>query len=126
MCLDTVTTPKKLKSEGTGYKVLYKSRRGMLYFCYFMDKEIPLPIKKWINEKDYRLKQYKRHETISPYGACYPMGFHIYRNKGDAKKSVCFDSDVIVPVKFRQAHTTGKQSGKNIVVAKEIFIPKEA
>ena len=126
MCLDIVDTPKKLKSDGNGYKMLYKSLRGKLYFCYFMEKEVPLPTEKWINEKDHRTKQYKRQEIISPYGVCYPMGFHIYKHKRHAKQAVSFPSDVVVPVKFRQAHTTGKQGKKIVIVAKEIFIPKEA
>ena len=125
MCLDIVTTPKNLKSDGIGYKMLYKSRRGKLYFPYFMEKEVPLPVDKWINEKDYRLKRYKRKETISADGGCYQMGFHVYRNKGQAEKRTCFESDIIVRVKFRQAHTRGKQGGLNVIVAKEIFIQSE-
>lgn len=128
MCLDIVDIPKKLKklkSDGNGYKMLYKSLRGKLYFCYYMEKEVPLPIEKWINEKDYRLKQHRKQETISPHGVCYPMGFHVYKYKRHAKQATALTSDVVVPVRFRQAHTSGKQGGKIVIIAKEIFIQKE-
>ncbi len=126
MCLTYVTTPKKLKSEGTGYKIFYKTQKGNLKFNYLRRDEI-IPTEKWINEKNHRLLIYKKKETINSVigGISYPMGFHVYRNKNLAKKRLFYQyRAVLVPVKFRKACASGKQSGTNVIVAKEIFIPK--
>lgn len=126
MCLDIITTPKKLNTQGMGYKIFHKTKRGNLYFYYSgIGKQVPLPIETWLNEKKYRSSVDKKTETILTTSASYPMGFHIYLNK-KLVSGCLYGRDVIVSVKFRKAHTKGKQDGKNIIVAKEIFIPKEA
>ena len=126
MCLDIITTPKKLKPNGTGYKMFHKKNNGDLYFSYrFIGKQVPLPIRKWMNEKDYRKKHNKGKEKIWVRNhESYPMGFHIYLNKKFAEE-IMWGSDVLIPVKFRKAHTKGKQIGINVIVAKEIFIQRE-
>ena len=126
MCLDKVTMPRKLKSEGTGYKMFYKTKRGNLKFSYFR-KDSLVPTGKWINEKKYRLGRYKERETINAMdGTFYPMGFHLYMNKRLAEAHIYSHyRGVIVPVKFRGACAKGKQLRMNVIIAKEIFIQKE-
>lgn len=127
MCLDIITTPKKLKIDGTGYKRLITGRGGKLKFCYNVGKNVALPIGKWIKEKDYRRKDHKYREIISASfdNKSYPMGFHVYRNK-KAAEEMMWGARVVVQVKFRKACAKGIQSRNNVIVAKEIFIPKEA
>ena len=135
MCLEIITTPKKLKSDGTAYKLFQKAPRGNLYFQYsFTGKRVPLPTGKWLNEKDYRSHDNKKIETISAGRLVdlnrtrqYPKGFHAFLNKELAKdyKRNYLHRGVLIPVKFRKACAKGKQRGINVIVAKEIFIPKE-
>ena len=125
MCLTYLTTSKKIESEGNGYKIFFKTTRGNLKSSYFHKATI-LPTEKWINEKDFRIPPYKDKEEITASsGYSYPMGFHIYKNiKRAINHSYSQFRGVVVPVKFRKAHTRGKQCGLNVVVAKEIFIQK--
>lgn len=136
MCLDIITTPKKLKSDGKAYKVFKKTVRGNLYFQYsFTGKHVPLPIGKWINEKDYRNCDNKAREKIGAGRIIakspryfYPKGFHAFLNKEKAKDYVSeyLNKGVLIPIKFRKACAKGRQRNINVIVAKEIFIPKEA
>lgn len=135
MCLEIITTPKKLKSEGTAHKVFRKTTSGNLYFQYsFTGKQVSLPTGKWINEKDYRSRDNKQIEKIGAGRIVathprlfYPKGFHAFLNKEKAKDYVrhYFYRDVLIPIKFRKACAKGKQRGINVIVAKEIFIPKQ-
>ena len=135
MCLEIITTPKKLKSDGKAYKVFKKTVRGNLYFQYsFTGKKSPIPTGKWINERDYRNSQSKRIERIGAglrvaTKACqfYPKGFHAFLNKEKAKDYMreYLYRGVLIPIKFRKACAKGKQHGQNVIVAKEIFIPSE-
>ena len=125
MCLDIVRIPRKLKADGTGYKIFNKTRGGKIYFSYNVGKKVPLPIGKWINEKDYRTRWNRDKERIiTPSCVPYPMGFHVYRNK---KLSTMFIycNRAVISVKFRKACAKGLQGGRNVIVAKEIFIQRE-
>ena len=135
MCLDIITTPKKLKSEGIVYKVFRKTKSGKLYFQYlFTGKQVALPTGKWLNEKDYRNPHNKRIEKIgsgklvaNTHVRCYPKGFHAFLNKELAKDYVrnYLHRDVLIPIKFRKACAKGEQCRINVIVAKEIFIQSE-
>src|SRR5579863_3148902 len=103
MCIiQTETTKKK---SGIGYKV-FEIRDGKLaseYYGGFRQE------RKWL----------KASGGTSTYGA----GWHIFTSFKSAQKWRGGNTyQVVRPVKYRHAFFMGKQSGFNVVVAKEIYI----
>jgi len=113
----------KFKGVHEGWKQ-FVTIEGKLYPLH-MNNRNPLPRGKWLKEEDYRPNWCAHRKTID---ACddfphyrYPMGFHVWL-KSLPQEGVW---RTILRVRFRKPVVWGIQDGKPVVVAKEIFIPKE-
>jgi hypothetical protein len=127
MCLDYLVDKKEfiplLKKEGN-YYVGYK------YFRTYNKKLAPIHCGKstgyktntWLNEKDFRDNLYSNKLHCYRSNSCYKPGFHIFLNDDD----FTYYSTYFSPrrkIYFKNIVSTGKQKGKNVVVATDIFIP---
>ena len=126
MCLDVVEKVyKKSMPEKIGYKVMdvYCHRR---YLPFQGKMATPIPIKKWIDEKDYRVNELLSCRVLYCYdfqNKSYPYGFHVYENLKDAKGN-CFDGMKIYSVYMKDIVARGKQDDCSVFVAKKIKLIK--
>jgi len=116
MCLSTIS--KYLKNtEGKGWKVFKVSMKGDCITT------TPRPTNKWIHENKFRPST--DAFTSSYDGPEYGYGFHIFKNKKDARRWMML-GDILKQVKYRNATVLGVQDvyGTNAIaiVADEIFI----
>jgi len=118
MCLEKITNWHK-KDEGEGYKVV-ANRYGCYFGIFFTDR-----YKKhiWNKAKCFKTKHY----NIT--GDCieYTTGFHIFKNKEDAKCLVR-GLEIILKVKYIKVIASGIDGlidGAKTIVAKEMKIIKE-
>ncbi len=109
MCI-TVTNEHP-EPTGVGYKVFDKVGRFLGSDC--ISSLLKRPMRKWLNEKDYR----PSYKSSLPY----KQGWHIFQSLGSASKW-CHASQVIRRVRYRRAIVAGRLEFKPVVVAKEIFI----
>ena len=108
---------------GSGWKVFVDGNCGKLHGEYHNSGE--RPTNKWLNEKQFRGMGFTnpRWKKIM---SRYPFGWHIFPRKEDAVKWICGSfTKVIKKVKFRNVVATGYQIGYKVIVAKEIYIPKQ-
>ena len=105
MCLAKVTREPK-KTSGFGWVV----RRDMHSMYVGTCRKYKLG--KWYRSSNGQI----RCVSAKLY---YRAGFHIFRRMKDAAEWDCSDQQ-IVKVQYRKAHACGTQSGKEVVVAKEI------
>jgi len=113
MCLNTVTsTERDRKREGVGWKV-FEVVDGRLKGLY---RGGPWKKRRWLQSVDDRTEN-------------YPLGFHMFRTRKDARKEASFTHVSspgplrVVKVKFRDVVTTGLGNmGERIIVAKEMLI----
>lgn len=131
MCIEITKLTKPDEKIRYGWKV-FKEYENELVGEMKGNKE-PLPIGKWVHEKDYRtpLHQNKRRNIRQGY----PYGFHIFKSKKDAKIWQRWGPDsellVVMKVAYKQKAAEGKQflfttsnpRGK-CVIAKQIKIIK--
>ena len=132
MCLEKLSDFKiKLDKNGVGigWKLFYKSFDGKLVGD-FKSCAIERKTNKWLKEGDFRPPKWKSTKKIKGgppfYLYSYPLGFHIFLGKEGAINWTPGGSRVIIQIKFRKPVAKGLQYGYRCVVAKEIFIPKEA
>lgn len=127
MCLDKVIKFKvKLDKNGVGegWKVFgrYSTPDGLRGECCNTQKLRPW--NKWLKEKPFR-----RHIEVEiahawKNGKSYPIGWHIFKTEHGAMRWAGFGN--VMKVKFRGVVATGTQLQCHVIVAKEMFIPKEA
>lgn len=110
MCLSEINKEKP-KPNGVGYKVFEKDSKGKLRSWLYG----PDPTKgKWMKAR----KEYQHHRN-------YWSGFHIFTTLDGAMKWLGVGpGDVIVKVRYRGAHTSGRQGSSPVVVADKMFVPK--
>ena len=114
MCLNYLQKSIRTKKEG-GYNIgwkIFDDDHGHPTSLHMCTKRYP--IAQWIHEKDYRAMD-DEYITI-PRGNSYKTGFHIYVEKP-------VDSHKARKVYFKKIVARGVQSMKNVIVAKEMFIP---
>lgn len=118
MCLQTVSKTKP-KPEGMGYKVFYKNpNRGIETANQFF----PVTLGKWLHAFK-RGVLYTQVSVSSLKKYPYPKGFHVFASKeGAIAWVVDFGYQIVLPVKYRKAHTQGTQEGRKVIVADEIFV----
>ena len=111
MCLDTVNerigTPTTLIQSG--WKTFAKGTFGKLKFenCNFRGKR-DVPMDEWITA-----------EPVPPTTNEYGAGFHVYENEDDKR------TNDWRRVYYRQVVARGRQTGRDVAVALEIFVPSE-
>lgn len=112
---------------GTGWKVFAKMKNKL--YLDFRGTQHPRPKNQWLNEKDYRWKEDKVRGRIYYDNFKYKFGWHIMKTKRSAEKwmegAFFGNGDVVMKVKFRKVVATGIQMKKQVIVAKEIFIPDD-
>ena len=125
MCLDTLENFKvKLNGDGVGigYKV-FLLEDGKLYGEFARTEKVRR-IEVWLKEQNFR----------HPKGTClryinnrYKHGWHIFLRKQSAYDWGVEEPYVIRRIKFKDIVAKGRNVDENrVIVAKEIFIPKEA
>lgn len=117
MCLRTITKlPKPTNKVVEVYKAfVVKSWEKRLRFSMRSDCRIKLEPGVWIKAKGSR-------NIAASQARSYPSGFHAHLTKSSCKRN--FGACTILKVKFRKVVAEGLQRGK-VLVAKEMFIPKE-
>ena len=116
MCLDKITSTSPTPS-GVGYKVFLKRGRQFYQVYHGPRESLPRLTKKWLNEKDFGYG----YKLISEY-ISYRAGWHIFTTLKDA---IIWRPDLrrtVRKVKYRNAHTLGRQTNLDVIVAKEIYI----
>lgn|SRR3990167_3437292 len=115
MCLDIVTKRRlnQKEKQGEGWKVFEVSSDGNLHFMYYaLDGpngiKYRVPRGRWLKAK--RSKTYK-----------YLSGFHVYVNIPPLNTH----NYLAVKVKYRNARLIGAELGNTVIVADEIFVPRE-
>lgn len=127
MCLDKVQkfrVRKDLKEkEYYAWKIFILNSTGL---------RSPYFAKKIYRLENVWLKSHNRQLYYNNVFNSYTSGFHCYLTKRDAliEKSEIWDLDdntntIIKKVLLRKIITTGLQSSKRVVVAKEIYIPSQ-
>jgi len=140
MCLDKIWEKAKVPKSGSGCKVVVIGKDGN-YYPTDQGAGKPFEKGKWIKEFDYREYCYKDDTQISKgfkefnswinnHEESYPFGFHILKSKISKKISRHNGFNFkLIKVFFRKAHTLGTQDifkkERVVIVAREIFIPKE-
>lgn len=129
MCLERLQDFKFNLDEngvGFGWKVFnVNPKTGSLNAEYRKAKVRPRG--RWLKEKDYRFAHEKDKKFLFDSKISYPYGFHVFLKGTDAegwRRDYHYDHKAI-RVKFRKIVAKGLQNGGNVIVAKEIFIPKE-
>ena len=121
MCL-TILDDYEVKQD-YGWKVFWK-KEGKL--CADLFPHLPYPVNRWIKEKDYRALSGRREYIRFPNTSIrYPMGFHIFLKKKDARGWKNWWNERIRKVKFRKIVAKGWQRGMKVIVAKEMLIIPE-
>jgi hypothetical protein len=125
MCLEKLENFKvKLNEEGigTGYKV-FRVEDGELY-GEIVRREKVRRVAVWLKERNFREPKGSNLKLID---AKYEKGWHIFLSKGSAYDWGIEDRLVIKRIRYRGVVAKGRNVDRNrVVVAKEIFIPKEA
>lgn len=134
MCLDEVTQRDfDEKVEVVGYKRFIpttvnqgwgESKTIRISPC--QGSTINYPLKKWLNEKDFRAAYHTGRKYLSFFHqknglVKYPYGFHIFQTK---KGSKTFGGD-LYKVKGRLVKVMGKDCGQNVYVCEEMLIVKK-
>lgn len=71
-----------------------------------------VPLDKWITAEGDKIKS-------GTFGS-YEAGFHIYEDDGEIKSKAGFRR-----VYYRNAHTRGRQDGKTVVVASDMYVSSD-
>ncbi len=85
---------------------------------------------KWLDERGYRYEHTMHRDLIDAAHKDYPYGWHVFLRKRDAIKWNSGEYGLI-KIRFKRVVTTGRQEcyksigGLKVIVAKEIFIPKQ-
>lgn len=132
MCLDEVTQKDFDESVVvTGYKrfigtVSSVGNKGLslmrVSICQGRSKHYPM--KKWLNEKEYRENTFKNlslgimYKNDNGWMGRYPFGFHFFQNKKD---SMGWGGD-LYKVKGRKVKVMGTDSGANVYVCEEMML----
>lgn len=107
----------KIPRDEKGYyawKCFRSIRQNFVYPLFFGTKQ---PVDKWIHEKDYRCMEGK-DRILSPRGV-YEAGFHLYLRKNLSSETICRK------VYLKGVVAKGYQDGRECVVCKKIFIPRQ-
>ena len=122
MCLDTFSN--RLKEhpnykKGYGWKVFRIANSGGLHFTnQRWNESYTVPRGKWLDSGKIRgdgIAFAFSNRTYIPH-------FHIYLDKVSNMDLV---GKICVPVRFGSPNTTGIQDGREVVVAKKMFVPKD-
>lgn len=107
MCLDSVTRSLATSSlVESGFKRFTDSKDGLCFENVGLRGKSTVPLDQWITAEEKNI-------------GSYTSGFHIYvREKEHSEKN-------LRRVYFRRAHTRGRQGGKTIDVAREMFVPSD-
>ena len=122
MCL-RIVLDKEPHYEGKGWKIFKRNYKDELFPTIFTSGG-RLPSGKWLNERKYRPKYCSKSGKILPdFGSSYTMGWHIYLQK--PSRNSIMNNEVCLEVKYRYAYCMGKQGGRYVIVAGEIFISRK-
>lgn len=130
MCLDVVLERYKKtdKVSGIGYKVFRLQGEQLMPDCRGGATERPKGV--WLHEKNFRDYSSRNVIKVKNGDSTYCIGWHIFCTLRSAKKwsESCHrkKNAITKKVKYRDARVLGTQRKRKIVVAKEIFILKEA
>lgn len=119
MCLDKFDdTLKEYENYrlGVGYKVVHNFSCFRDYRSLFFP-EVKLPVEEWLTAAP---KIEKMHTNYT--GGFYYPGFHIYLEDNFEIPTLLGHR---ITVKFRDPVCTGWDAGLPVVVAKQLFIPKD-
>ena len=142
MCLDKVYAGKPAE-KGVGYKV-FRKKENILHGELQGDDKKPRSTRAWLKANDYS-SQYDREWKLShkliqiDSDSWYRPGWHIFKDLESAKiwkENVPEEPDrIIKKVKYKNAHTEGKQSIRefeneasiygDVIIADEIYIYKK-
>lgn len=124
MCLETLQNFKvKLNKDGIGigYKV-FKLKAGALY-GEIVRKEKVRRVGVWLKERNFRAPKGSNLKMIN---GKYKEGWHIFLRRRSAYDWGIEEGLVIKRIRFRGIVAKGRNVDRNrVIVAKEIFIPKE-
>lgn len=131
MCLEKLSNFKvKLDKNGVGigWKLFHQNAWGKL-LGDFQSFSVVRPRNKWLKEGDFRHESWKHAKKMHNFSGSvsYALGFHVFLTKEGAERwgNGCYDPKITM-IKFRKPVAKGLQLEHRCVVAKEIFIPKEA
>ena len=106
MCLDVVER-KNPPESGWGWKQ-FNSITETYAYTYFRETKLKRGV--WCHSSTYKLMT-ETYPAVS-----YPSGFHIWLEK-------CELGGIVRKVRFRKAHTLGRQYSRDVIVARDIYIP---
>ena len=107
MCLDAgvkQVTPNTLIQSG--WKVFIGSQGAPRFENQQWNNEGHVPLDRWITAERRSV-------------GAYTSGFHIYEDETETQKD-----QRMRPVFYRKVEFRGRQSGKSVVVAQEMFVPR--
>jgi hypothetical protein len=120
MCLDRITRGGVNRYEsGIGLKVFIL--KGNSVYTIYKGANKPLPLNKWLDEKDYRSdRTITRIQTgIGRKNLYYHTGWHIYT---EPPFVIGTDRSAVFLVEFKHTYAAGIELGKKIIVARYIKI----
>lgn len=107
MCLDSVAASlEKSTLVESGFKTFASNPPRFENVAWHGKMEVPLD--HWITAEEKNIGQYS-------------SGFHIYTREKELSPGFANKRRVY----FRNAHTSGRQGGKTVVVAKEMYVPSD-
>jgi len=123
MCLDVLTKRYKKPStkEVVGYK-MFEYAGDKIHFPYYgLHGRKEVPRGRWLESSYEKI----RFDWVGPASDvnCYPSGFHVFAKKSDAIARACSYRKV-VKVRLRGIVAKGKENGRGVIVAREMFVPK--
>ena len=129
MCLDTVTKRiKPTKQVRVGWKIFCISQRDdhkeLQLTYYLLERRSIIKRGEW-------LKAEERPILFDFFNSNnkYPSGFHAYKEEPDLDLFYLCERHLFnvikIKVKLRGVHTIGLEGTKEVLVAREMFVPKE-
>ena len=75
-----------------------------------------------LDDRPWPRGQWLKAEVTNIYPPGYDSGFHCYRSRAEARSSV--GHEFVVRVLVRRVKYEGRQDGRRVLVADELFIPE--
>lgn len=117
MCMDRLYKTVKVPSSGIGWKVFGTTENGSLEFAVQNDNSLKRGV--WMKaDTSFRV-------GTLPWNPCtYMSGFHVYLERPQKLMVFQYSTNRVIKVKFRGGRHVGMQNGIRVVVADELFVPK--